>query len=218
MTAATARRTLGVLPGVSAIELKRAYRQAAQRSHPDKGGSEEAFVAVAKAYEVLSLQSSKRGTGKARRSYRRKKPGPEDELGIGSWFHILALTIDGTEVPNDVWGKAQLVTVGREILIAIYLDKPWTEGCGSVSVLLSDDGSPPELTSIEGRNISQRSFDKDGALVAFWFAPLEERMFVAEEEPAPPPPRNSTPYNTYDARSRAAGWSGGRGRGYGWGW
>lgn len=35
-------------------ELKKAYRKAALRTHPDKGGSEEAFQRVGMAYDVLS--------------------------------------------------------------------------------------------------------------------------------------------------------------------
>lgn len=46
--------TLGVGRGASAEEIKRGYRKKAMRSHPDRGGTKEAFHAVQKAYEVLS--------------------------------------------------------------------------------------------------------------------------------------------------------------------
>lgn len=34
-------------------ELKRAYRQAVKRTHPDRGGSSESFLRVRKSYQIL---------------------------------------------------------------------------------------------------------------------------------------------------------------------
>lgn len=45
---------LGVRSSATEAEIKRAYRQRAIASHPDKGGDAETFKAVAEAYEVLS--------------------------------------------------------------------------------------------------------------------------------------------------------------------
>uniref|UniRef100_A0A0E0MPP7 J domain-containing protein n=1 Tax=Oryza punctata TaxID=4537 RepID=A0A0E0MPP7_ORYPU len=45
---------LGVPPGADDGEIKRAYRRAAVTHHPDKGGDEETFKEVARAYQVLS--------------------------------------------------------------------------------------------------------------------------------------------------------------------
>jgi len=44
---------LNVAPDATPEELKRAYRQRASATHPDKGGDEEEFKRVAAAYEVL---------------------------------------------------------------------------------------------------------------------------------------------------------------------
>ncbi|MCD7459292.1 DNAj domain protein [Datura stramonium] len=45
---------LGVSKSASQDELKKAYRKAALKNHPDKGGDPEKFKELAKAYEVLS--------------------------------------------------------------------------------------------------------------------------------------------------------------------
>lgn len=49
----TPYEVLRIQPGVSADEIKAAYRRACMRAHPDRGGSEEQFRAVQKAYEDL---------------------------------------------------------------------------------------------------------------------------------------------------------------------
>lgn len=46
--------TLGVSSSASQDELKKAYRKASLKNHPDKGGDPEKFKEVAQAYEVLS--------------------------------------------------------------------------------------------------------------------------------------------------------------------
>ena len=45
---------LGIERGASAQDIKRAFRRAAMKNHPDKGGDPERFKAVGEAYEVLS--------------------------------------------------------------------------------------------------------------------------------------------------------------------
>lgn len=45
---------LGLSKGCSDAEIKKAYRKAALKHHPDKGGNEETFKEVTEAYDVLS--------------------------------------------------------------------------------------------------------------------------------------------------------------------
>lgn len=47
-------KTLGIERGASSSDIKKAYMKLAKTEHPDKGGNEENFKKVVKAYEVLS--------------------------------------------------------------------------------------------------------------------------------------------------------------------
>ncbi|PKI55048.1 hypothetical protein CRG98_024555 [Punica granatum] len=47
-------QTLGVSKNATPDELKKAYKKAAIKNHPDKGGDPEKFKELAHAYEVLS--------------------------------------------------------------------------------------------------------------------------------------------------------------------
>ena len=49
--------TLELAPGAPAEEVKEAYRRLAMVHHPDRGGSEEDFKRVKRAYEALSEQT-----------------------------------------------------------------------------------------------------------------------------------------------------------------
>ncbi len=51
---------LGLAPGATLGELKRAYRQRALETHPDQGGEAEQFQRVQRAYEKLSAQLARK--------------------------------------------------------------------------------------------------------------------------------------------------------------
>jgi curved DNA-binding protein CbpA len=51
--------TLGVPPDATPDQIKQAKRRAAQKAHPDKGGSDAEMAAVNRAYEVLSNAESR---------------------------------------------------------------------------------------------------------------------------------------------------------------
>ena len=61
MTVAEAYATLGLRPGASHEDIRRAHRERARQSHPDMGGSPEAFIRVQAAYEVLCESMGMRG-------------------------------------------------------------------------------------------------------------------------------------------------------------
>ncbi|MCC6554680.1 MAG: DnaJ domain-containing protein [Polyangiaceae bacterium] len=43
---------LGLAPGATADEIKRAFRAIALRTHPDRGGEDAAFIAAKRAHDV----------------------------------------------------------------------------------------------------------------------------------------------------------------------
>lgn len=51
---------LGVPRSATAASIKAAYRNRARSTHPDRGGESEAFVAVVKAFDVLSDPAARR--------------------------------------------------------------------------------------------------------------------------------------------------------------
>ena len=53
-------RLLGIKRGATKEEVRKAYRRKAKVSHPDKGGSAEAFSALTVAHEVLSDERAAR--------------------------------------------------------------------------------------------------------------------------------------------------------------
>lgn len=55
-----ALRVLGLKLGATWADVRRAYHQRAHQTHPDKGGTEEAFRVVRDAYEVLARHFGER--------------------------------------------------------------------------------------------------------------------------------------------------------------
>ena len=54
LTRSEAMQELGLSPNFTEKELKSAYRKRSLETHPDKGGSNEEFVRVAEAYQLLN--------------------------------------------------------------------------------------------------------------------------------------------------------------------
>jgi len=75
---------LGVHRSASERAVKKAYRKAALASHPDKDGSEEAFLLVKAAFETVSDPELRRDFRDAERTPRSRPPPPSASYG-GSW-------------------------------------------------------------------------------------------------------------------------------------
>ena len=87
------RAVLGVGPGAGADEIRAAYRSAAKRAHPDRGGSSEAFRRVRMAADVLLAQLE---AGHSFSPGRRR--GDDDRASRkGHWWAVSAEL-------RDIWG------------------------------------------------------------------------------------------------------------------
>ena len=53
MTRCDSMRILGLRPGATATDVKKAYHASALKNHPDKGGNPEVMKQVVRAYEIL---------------------------------------------------------------------------------------------------------------------------------------------------------------------
>lgn len=96
---------LGLARSASPAAIKTAYRQQVQVSHPDRGGDTEAFIAIVKAFGVLSDPDARRLFDEA---------GIIDDAGIQSYRRevatILADMFD-TAVSAAVAGRMDLARV-----------------------------------------------------------------------------------------------------------
>lgn len=90
---------LDVSAAATDIELKKAYRKAAIKNHPDKGGDEEQFKMIGEAYRVLSDSN-------LRADYdRHGKKKPTDEVGLR----------EATEMFGQLFGGERFVDLIGEI-------------------------------------------------------------------------------------------------------
>jgi len=180
-TQAWARKLLGVSPGATSDELKRAYRHAAKRCHPDAGGTDKAFQDLQKAYGLLSSSSASSGTVVPPADH--QDPRDETPLEVGHWFTVRACQIDGRPLKNV---RAQLVVIDMEILVGVYLPSPWIFSSSEILIYLSESQDDPDIAQYQ-RKIIQRSSDIKGHLTALWFSPFEQRMrtdgYVVGEQP-----------------------------------
>lgn len=78
MTLKMAREVLGVSSLSTPAEIQRAYRQAAKRAHPDRGGDPGAFLQVTEAYRRLTEAAP----APVRPAPRRADPPVDDRLTI----------------------------------------------------------------------------------------------------------------------------------------
>jgi hypothetical protein len=110
--AARAYAVLGISAGVSDKELREAYRDAARRTHPDRGGDEVEFRRVRAAYE--SIVAARKGEGLPEMSI------DESVEDVFDWLRLLygscqQLTIAAASRRMDL---VRMAAVNREFRVA----------------------------------------------------------------------------------------------------
>lgn len=164
MLANQAASVLGVAPTASQTEIRRAFRRRALASHPDRGGSEKDFIAVKRAYEVL-LQRGGQQRGQ------QQQEQPQEEIQVGDWFEVIQLDLDGEKVPGEDLGKiAQLVEIGSDLLIALYLRRPVSCPVRRVDAWMREEGD--DNVSRMQRDVLSRSLNSRHQVTAVWFSPF----------------------------------------------
>ncbi len=122
-------RILGLSPGATKVEIKRAYRKMAMKYHPDKNPSEEArkiFIQIDEAYDVLyhgkrpkrsafrsttsTRSTSNRNTSRQSSSNRRNRKETKDE----EWDRIFRRWANVWKAPLDPKDKAEWIRVKRQ--------------------------------------------------------------------------------------------------------
>ena len=112
---------LGVEKTASEDEIKRAYKKAALKHHPDKGGDAEAFKRIAKAYEVLSDPEKKQAYDTYGEAGLGGGPGGGPGGAGGSGFHgtdpfdLFRQMFGGGGGGGGGWGGAQSALYKMEV-------------------------------------------------------------------------------------------------------
>lgn len=196
-TVQRACRVLGIGPGASRAQIKRAWRRKALETHPDRGGSARRFREAQSAYAFLC----ERGPSNSSRRPTPDEPVDDKPLEVGSWLFVRSLRIDGELVEGKI--RAQLTVVDMELLISLYLPTPREQPCGHVVVAMSESPSDPTVALYE-REVVSTSQNLDRQTTVIWFSPFQKRMridgYAVGEEP--PPPLDPRARTTRDGRPR----------------
>jgi hypothetical protein len=101
MDGRTAAAVLGVAPGATRNEITRAFRAKAKLAHPDGSGSDEAFIALRRAYEILRDQAP-------------ASPPRTQPARCHSWFRPpTTATVDLTDSPIPPRARASRSAAGN---------------------------------------------------------------------------------------------------------
>lgn len=90
--------TLGVPRDATSADIKKAYRRQAQRHHPDKGGSEEKFIPVQIAYDVLMDPLKRQHYDKTGEV---PEPNNEEVQILSRLAQLFSTILDQPTIPGD---------------------------------------------------------------------------------------------------------------------
>lgn len=110
---------LGIEPAATAAEIKAAHRAAAKRFHPDRGGDSARFVAVTRAYNVLSDPKLRRRYDETGLFDAAEADAAHADLVVtlsSALNHVLSrtrLSIDSTDLVVEM---RRLIGIGRDVV------------------------------------------------------------------------------------------------------
>lgn len=165
MELSAAYRILGLTPPVGWAQARSAWRRAAHRLHPDRGGDEVRFRQARDAWTVIDRAL---GTSPASTPADASVP----ELNLGTPLTLRELRLDGLRMPAT--GVARLIQGGDEVLLQVDLDVPiqklgsWFEAtllhAGTIAASLRG----PIVSSAYGRHVR----GQPSRVTAFWVRPV----------------------------------------------
>lgn len=142
MTSFDPYQILGLGRTAPSASVKSAYRKRVQTAHPDRGGDQEEFVAIVKAFGVLSDPD-------ARRLF--DETGLVDDDGLRSYRQdvtmILADMFDAA-VQTAIEGGLKLATVNFVALMTTSVEKSAAEATAQAKKI---DAEIKAITSLRGR-------------------------------------------------------------------
>lgn len=80
---------LGLRRSAGVEEIRAAYRKAAKKAHPDRGGSAEAFVRLQRAAEILLAEAEKRGGAAAAGGAETRYRTGDRTSAEGDWTEVV---------------------------------------------------------------------------------------------------------------------------------
>lgn len=114
-------QVLGLEPGASKDEIRKAYRKLAMKEHPDKGGDAEKFKKISEAYEILSDDD--------KRNQYENRGGPR--IKLRTHVHHIDLTMED-------------LMLGKQVNLKVTL----TAYCSRCQVFCSQCGGSGSLSPI----------------------------------------------------------------------
>ncbi|UZJ53250.1 hypothetical protein CBS101457_002570 [Exobasidium rhododendri] len=158
---------LGVAGNVTDLDLKKAYRRAAIKNHPDKGGDEEVFKIIGEAYRVLSDNNLRADYDR----YGKKKP--TDEVGLKEATDMFGSLFGGERFVDYIgeisllrdFGKASEIMMTEEEKEEI--EKNMRAEAGGTDGKTAAAGISPQATASAGNphNIAEQTIsDSSGTI------------------------------------------------------
>ncbi|MDB6025145.1 MAG: hypothetical protein JWM68_1368 [Verrucomicrobiales bacterium] len=119
---------LGVAPSANFETIKKAYKQCAFRSHPDRGGSHEAMLLINEAFSILgnaetrqrydearqqfsSEQARRTASDQGERARQKASDYPREWNQFESWFDAFANDVANARYGSTKWGGVNVPTV-----------------------------------------------------------------------------------------------------------